>query len=79
MKLYLLLVVAVLVGLASSKPMACKKDEYELVDMCEEHCVSKEGHHNFVIGICKVSSKFRVYYDNYTKYFECWKCTGEPL
>jgi len=82
MKLCLLLAVAVLVELASSNPVIiCKKDEYELMDMCTENCKFKEGD-NLVLGTCIVSSVHRYQYKysrRLTKYYECWKCTDDPL
>lgn len=80
--LCLLLVVAVLVELASSSyPVVCKKDEYELVDMCVANCKAKEGDQS-ILGACKVSSIHRTHYDysrRATTYYECWKCTNETL
>jgi len=80
MKLCLLLVVAVLVGLASSNyPLECKEDEYILVDMCVKNCKPLKSDPNAILGACKVASKHRIYYDysrRATTYYECWKCTN---
>lgn len=77
--LCLFLVVAVLVGLASSNPIECKEDEYILVDVCMAHCIPKKEDNDKLLGGCVVTSSHRVYY-NYdaraTAFYECWKCTG---
>lgn len=78
MKLYSLLVLAVLVGLAASK---CGKNEYYQSDICMEHCTfTISVDERYVYGTCIISSKYKVRYGaTGTVYQYCWKCTSDPL
>lgn len=78
MKLYSLLVMAVIVGLAASD---CGKDEYYQSDICIEHCsfpISQDD--RYVIGTCVISSKYKVKYGSSGNVWQnCWKCTSDVL
>lgn len=80
MKLCLLLVIGVFVGLAASQ--YCKKDEFDVSDLCMDNCRFKAGH-NWFIGKCKVSSTYKSVKAEgdveITRFIYCWKCYHAPL